>query len=210
MLGLGSSLAKGGASLLTYVKDNLKLYLNFTSNKSDTLKFPCEGSTYFDGDNDYITIGDDTSLDITSAITMSCWIKPMEIDAHSFVAGRDDGTNRNYYLEVYTDEKFYWTCNGLSDTAVASTTTFTSGTWYHIAGVYDGANMILYVNGVAEDTDASTGSIDNDDVSFNIKEGQSFGLVGESGSGKSTIAKMIVNLLNCKSTPSAIKHKIEA
>ena len=33
-----------------------------------------------------------------------------------------------------------------------------------------------------------------DDVSFSIKEGESFGLVGESGSGKSTIAKMIVNL----------------
>jgi len=33
-----------------------------------------------------------------------------------------------------------------------------------------------------------------DDVSFNIKEGESFGLVGESGSGKTTIAKMIVNL----------------
>ena len=32
------------------------------------------------------------------------------------------------------------------------------------------------------------------DVSFQIKEGESFGLVGESGSGKSTIAKMIVNL----------------
>ena len=33
-----------------------------------------------------------------------------------------------------------------------------------------------------------------DDVSFKIKEGESFGLVGESGSGKSTIAKMIVHL----------------
>ncbi|MDC1485355.1 ABC transporter ATP-binding protein [Pelagibacteraceae bacterium] len=33
-----------------------------------------------------------------------------------------------------------------------------------------------------------------DDVSFTVKEGESFGLVGESGSGKSTIAKMIVNL----------------
>ena len=33
-----------------------------------------------------------------------------------------------------------------------------------------------------------------DDVSFEIKEGETFGLVGESGSGKSTIAKIIVNL----------------
>ncbi len=32
------------------------------------------------------------------------------------------------------------------------------------------------------------------DISFYIKEGESFGLVGESGSGKSTIAKIIVNL----------------
>ena len=32
------------------------------------------------------------------------------------------------------------------------------------------------------------------DVSFHIREGETFGLVGESGSGKSTIAKMIVNL----------------
>jgi len=168
MLGLGSSLAKGGASLLTYVKDNLKLYLDFTSNKSDTLKFPCEGSTYFDGDNDYIDLGDDTSLDITSAITISCWIKPMEVGATSFLVGRDDGTNRNYYLTVNTDNNINWNCNGVSDTQVRSTTAFTSGTWYHIAGVYDGANMIIYVNGVAEDTDASTGSIDNDDVSFTI------------------------------------------
>ena len=33
------------------------------------------------------------------------------------------------------------------------------------------------------------------DVSFEIREGESFGLVGESGSGKSTIAKMIVKLI---------------
>ena len=33
------------------------------------------------------------------------------------------------------------------------------------------------------------------DVSFEIREGESFGLVGESGSGKSTIAKMVVKLI---------------
>ncbi len=35
-----------------------------------------------------------------------------------------------------------------------------------------------------------------DNVSFNIFEGESFGLVGESGSGKSTIAKIISSLIN--------------
>ena len=35
----------------------------------------------------------------------------------------------------------------------------------------------------------------SDDVSFDIRKGETFALVGESGSGKSTIAKMIVGLL---------------
>ena len=34
-----------------------------------------------------------------------------------------------------------------------------------------------------------------DDVSFEIRRGETFALVGESGSGKSTVAKMIVGLL---------------
>ena len=33
-----------------------------------------------------------------------------------------------------------------------------------------------------------------DDVSFEIKKGEAFGLVGESGCGKTTIGKMLVNL----------------
>ena len=33
------------------------------------------------------------------------------------------------------------------------------------------------------------------DVSFEIREGESFGLVGESGSGNVTIAKMVVRLI---------------
>lgn len=34
-----------------------------------------------------------------------------------------------------------------------------------------------------------------DDVSFDIEEGQSFGLVGESGSGKTTVGKLLIRML---------------
>ncbi|WP_288323863.1 ATP-binding cassette domain-containing protein, partial [uncultured Eggerthella sp.] len=34
-----------------------------------------------------------------------------------------------------------------------------------------------------------------DDVSFQIRKGEAFGLVGESGCGKTTVGKMLVNLL---------------
>ena len=47
-------------------------------------------------------------------------------------------------------------------------------------------------NFFSENSKNSVMAVNN--VSFEIKEGESFGLVGESGSGKSTIAKMIVNL----------------
>ena len=47
-------------------------------------------------------------------------------------------------------------------------------------------------NFFSENSKNSVMAVNN--VTFEIKEGESFGLVGESGSGKSTIAKMIVNL----------------
>ena len=76
MLGIAASLQKGGASLLTFIKDNLKLYLDFNSKKSDTLKFPSEGSTSFDG-NDHISIADSSTLTIADGqgFTASIWFK---------------------------------------------------------------------------------------------------------------------------------------
>ena len=70
-------------------------------------------------------------------------------------------------------------------------------------------------NFFAESSKNSVLAVNN--VSFQIKEGESFGLVGESGSGKSTIAKMIVNLFKPssgdiffnKTCITKIKHRSE-
>ena len=76
MLGLSSSIAKATASMRSYVKDNLKLYLDFKQTSHNTLKFPCEGSTSFDGTDDYINIADDSTLDVgTGDFTAGFWYK---------------------------------------------------------------------------------------------------------------------------------------
>ena len=126
------------------------------------------GSASFNGSSDYIDLGDSTDFDITNSITLSAWIKADAINQHALLVGRDDGTNRNYYFDLYTDEKIFWNCKGLSDTQVGSSTIISANEWYHIAGTYDGSNLKLYINGILEDSDASTGSIDNDNVSLTI------------------------------------------
>jgi oligopeptide/dipeptide ABC transporter ATP-binding protein len=71
------------------------------------------------------------------------------------------------------------------------------------------ADTVLQVEGLARTFDVSKPWLNRvlerddkqfltavDDVTFSIERGETFGLVGESGSGKSTIAKLIVGLLN--------------
>ena len=58
----------------------------------------------------------------------------------------------------------------------------------NVTKVFDGIKILS-----TKDADDKIQALDN--VSFNIFEGESFGLVGESGSGKSTIAKIISGLL---------------
>jgi hypothetical protein len=42
---------------------------------------------------------------------------------------------------------------------ITGTTSMANGTWYHVAGTWDGANQKVYVNGVLEATLARTGSV---------------------------------------------------
>ena len=106
MLGLAASLQRGGASLLTFVKDNLKLYLDFKSNKSDTLKFPSEGSTSFDGSNDYIDFGDISDFDNATNLTMVMWAKRLESnDAVTFE--KSSGYTHRVSINISTDGNVY-------------------------------------------------------------------------------------------------------
>ncbi len=55
---------------------------------------------------------------------------------------------------------------------VQSINTITPGVWYHIAGVYDGSNIYLYVNGVFQGKNVLTGNINNFQGNFKFNIGR--------------------------------------
>ena len=163
--------ANSNDGTVTGSPDTILLPEGTTSGK-DILGFPLthtnNGWLNLSG-SEYVDAGDSTVLDIQSAITIEAWIKCDDITAQKCPVGRDDLTNRNFFLLAWDDAKFYFYfyVSG-SAKAVASTTSYTANTWFYVVGTYDGANQKLYINGALEDNDAETGNIDNDDVSLTI------------------------------------------
>jgi len=152
MLGLAVSVAKGGASLLTYVKDNLKLYLDFKSNRSDTLKFPSEGSTLFDGTNDCIDCGNDSSIQFSGSFSVGAWVRTTDATATNeiLVSKANDGVNQGWMLKLNSSRKvqFEIYVGGVILTTDPGDA-LNDGNWHHIVGVHEsGVGNKLYKDGV--------------------------------------------------------------
>lgn len=126
-------------------------------------------SAVFDGTGDYLTtpyVAADFNW-WTGSFTLECWVF-----ASSFSTWQhSDGTNlhakligNSSTLSAHTYWSFgplasgavqfrYW--NGSATNAVASTATVVSGQWNHIAFVFDGSKINIYVNGVGLATPVS-------------------------------------------------------
>jgi len=130
-----------------------------------------DGADDFDGTNDYVNCGSETSLDITGDITIETWAKP---DSFGYwgeiVSKRDDTPTRrtNYDLRfgnlgtsaLYNKIQFYW----LNDNWQVYTTnsTYTTGAWYHIVATREGTDLPkIYVNGVLAGGTCTFGNCNN-------------------------------------------------
>ena len=147
MLGLVNSLkAFKREAPIQYIKDGLKLYMPYKQ-KSDLLQFVGTGSTSFDGSNDYIGCGSDSTLNITGNITLSAWIKTSE-DDHTIIGKWDNTDGDGYKLYILSGGTVRFnTNNGYRP----STTSVNDGVWHHIAGTWDGTNGYIYIDGIRED-----------------------------------------------------------
>lgn len=111
-------------------------------------------STYFAGDNDYVTIGQPVDLDAwtpnSSEITISAWFKPGDIANQRFIIGkaRMSDANISYIMAVNNDGSVYAIVGGSSN----GSGSLVQDTWNHllltirnVAGTY---KFYLFLNGV--------------------------------------------------------------
>jgi len=114
----------------------------------------------FDGD-DYVTVSDSSSLDITGAITIEAWIYPTDVGvgvgAYRGIVAKRYGNFANYALRLDDGGRldFYYSgpsaTNTVTDWNVWHTTNrvISPNSWYHVAVTFTfaGGPIAAYVNG---------------------------------------------------------------
>lgn len=105
----------------------------------------------FDGINDYINVGDSSSLDITGTLTVSAWFKKSSTwsDNYRNLVGKQNyAPSYGMTIEWYSGNPIVWNINsGGTRYGVAGPTT--PDEWVHAVGTYTSStgDMYLYING---------------------------------------------------------------
>jgi len=107
----------------------------------------------FDGEDDYVEIPDDPSLDITDEVTLSYWILMEDLPASDTICRASKGDHGDAY-GTYTDadsEYIKFKVNFEDGTYIQPTTgSLNNNQWYFITSVYDGSEAKIYKNASLE------------------------------------------------------------
>lgn len=121
----------------------------------------------FDGVDDYVEVADASALQITDAITVECWVN---ITQKASIGNTNSdqalvSKGGRYLLNVFGPDRtipgrveFGGCCSSsLSDPWTNGSTDIADGTWHHVAATYDGSYKRIYIDGVLDAEEATTG-----------------------------------------------------
>ena len=139
-----------------------------------TINVDGKDAAIFDGVDDYIDCGDDTSLNITNYVTISAWIKFSATHSdYANIAGRwENGEPSMYSIAVKSDNKIVFLSKNDGETRDAtSINTYNDGNWHFVVGYMDGSNVRLNIDNGVENIvgEAYTGDVtENPTMPFKI------------------------------------------
>ena len=134
-----------------------------------------KGALEFNGSSTYVDCGNDSSLSITDAITIEAWVKGPISATTSRIASKDDGTNRDWAIQIVSGTGFLtfyvWRNNVIK--SCGSSSCVCDNIWHHVVCLNDGTNLQIYVDGTLSGTNTAGGTIDNDgaDVAIGATSG---------------------------------------
>ena len=121
------------------------------------------GALEFDGDGDYVDFGKSSVFNITGHITVSAWIKVNGFSS-DYAAIITKGDNAWRLQRNADTNSLEFACSGLDVQGrewcnIFGDVNVNDGQWHHAAGVYDGKQIYLYVDGELDDSVNATGCI---------------------------------------------------
>lgn len=119
------------------------------------------GSIVFDGANDYIAIGDKTSLRLGSAGSMCSWVNLTSggLTFQQIMGKRSTGaaSGFDYMLDLSSTGRNLrgLISNGSSFNIITGGTTLNYNTWYFVCFIWNGSNLYVYLNSSSDATAVS-------------------------------------------------------
>jgi len=128
------------------------------------------GSIVFDGVDDYVGCGNNSSINLTSYITLSTWTKKSYGSSASVAIdkGRDNYGAWSLLFDVVANKvEFHCRISG-TNSSVTSNTSYGNNIWTNITTVFTGTNLLIYINGILDNTTNISGTIGTNVIDFSI------------------------------------------
>ena len=118
----------------------------------------------YNGTTSHADVSDDASLSFVNTMTISCWVFPKSTDNNYICIKADDlasgADELEYRLQLGTSNSATFGVSADGNFTGSTSVTGTNGstpidTWTHLAALYNGSNLLIYINGVLDVTSAS-------------------------------------------------------